>query len=148
MLRALAVDELGLRLEGLATDAVEPLVRVLVDVPVVVDALEEVLDERLVALVGGADEEVGVGIDALRKRAPVLDDLVGVLLRREALLLGDARDLGGVLVGAREEERLVAALLVMAHQNVRRDGRVRMTDVRRRVDVVDGCRQVEAHLDQ
>ena len=78
----------------------------------------------------------------------MLDDLVGVLLRREALLLGDARDLGGVLVGAREEERLVAALLVMAHQDVRRDGRVRMTDVRRRVDVVDGCRQVEAHHDQ
>ena len=90
-----------------------------------------------------------MSIHPLRKRAPVLDDLVGVLLRREALLLGDARDLGGVLlVGAREEERLVAALLVMAHQDVRRDGRVRMTDVRRRVDVVDGCRQVEAHHDQ
>jgi hypothetical protein len=53
-----------------------------------------------------------------------------------------------VLVGAGEEERLVAALLTMAHQDVRRDGRVRMTDVRRRVDVVDGCRQVEAHCDQ
>ena len=48
---AVAVDELGLGLERLAADAVEPGVDVLVDVAVVVDPLEEVLDEALVALV-------------------------------------------------------------------------------------------------
>ena len=48
---ALAVDELVLGLERLAADAVEPGVDVLVDVAVVVDPLQEVLDEALVALV-------------------------------------------------------------------------------------------------
>ena len=54
----LAVDELGLGLERLAAVAVQPRVDVLVDVAVVVDALEEILDESLVALIAGANEEV------------------------------------------------------------------------------------------
>src|ERR671934_2562354 len=47
VLRTLALDELGLRLERLASDAVEPRVGVLVDVAVVVNPLDEVLDEAL-----------------------------------------------------------------------------------------------------
>ena len=58
MLGAEAVDEIGLALELLAADAVQPRVDVLVDVAVVVDPLQELLDEALVALVGRADEEV------------------------------------------------------------------------------------------
>ena len=51
-----------------------------------------------------------------------------------------------LLVDAREEVRLLPTLLVMANEDVGRDRRVRVADVRRRVDVVDrGC-QVEAHL--
>ncbi len=148
VLRALAVDELGLRLERLAADAVEALVRVLVDVAVVVDPLEEVLDERLVALVARADEEVGVRIQTVQEARASARRSGRRTPLAEPLLLGDARDLGGVLVGAGEEERLVAALPAMTHEDVRRDRRVRMTDVRRRVDVVDRCRQVEAHGDQ
>ena len=60
VLRALPVDELLLRLEGLAADAVEPRVDVLVDVvaSVVADPLQELLDEPLVAVVARPDEEV------------------------------------------------------------------------------------------
>ena len=83
-------------------------------------------------LVARADEEV-VG-DASRRAGSArhaLDDPVGVLLRREPLLRGDAGDLRRVLVDAGEEERLVAALAVVAREDVRRDRRVRMPDVRR-----------------
>src|SRR5206468_12525328 len=44
---ALAVDQLGLRLELFTADAVETGVDVLVDVAVVVDPLDELLDESL-----------------------------------------------------------------------------------------------------
>ena len=147
MLGTLAIHELGFRLEGLTTDAVQPRVRVLVDVTVVVDPLDEVLDEPLVALVGRADEEVVVGVDEPRQLSPGLGDLVDVRLRVETLLLGHPIDLGGVLVRPGEEERRLAALLVMARKDVGRDRRVRVADVRGRVDVVDRCRDVEAlHL--
>ena len=148
VLGAQAVDEIGLALELLALHAVEPGVDVLVDVAVVVDALQELLHEALVPLVGRPDEEVVLGIDPFRKLAPVFGDSVDVGLGVEALLLRDAVHLRGVLVGAREEERLLPALAVVPDERVGRDRRVRMPDVRGRVHVVDGCRQVEAHLPQ
>ena len=145
---ALAVDELRLGLELLAADAVEPRVDALVDVAVVVEPLQEVLDECLVLFVGRANEEIELRVDPPRQLLPVLDDPIGVLLWLEALLFGHAGDLGRMLVGAGQEERVVASLPVMAHDDVPRDGRVRMTDVRGRVDVVDRGRQVEAHRGQ
>ena len=149
VVRAQPVDELGLRLELLALDAIEPRVDVLVDVAVVVDALQELLHESLVPLVGRADEEVVLGVDALGQLSPVLlDDLVDVRLRVEPLLLGDAVHLRGVLVGAGEEEGLLAALLVVPDEHVRGDRRVRVPDVRARVDVVDRRCQVVAHRSQ
>ena len=81
VLGALAVDEVCLGLERLATDAVEPGVDVLVDVPVVVEPLQEALDELLVLLVARADEEVVRGIESLWELTPDARDLVGVLLR-------------------------------------------------------------------
>ena len=148
MQRALAVDELVLGLEGFATDAVEAGIDVLVDVAVVVDALEELADEGLVALVARSDEEVRLGVQARRQAAPGLGDLVDVLLSAEPLALSDAPDLGRVLVDAGEEERLLAALAMMPREDVGRDRRVRMPDVRLVVHVVDRCGHVEAHREQ
>ncbi len=146
MLRALAVDELVLGLELLAADAVEAGVDVLVDIPVVIDALEELTDERLVPVIRSADVEVRLGADRSGQRAPHLADAVDVLLRFEALLLGDPVDLRRVLVHAREQERVVASLAVMPDENVGGDRRVRVPEVRRRVHVVDRRRQVEPHV--
>ena len=47
------------------------------------------------------------------------------------------RDRLAVLVGAREEEHVLPALAVVAGEDVRPDRRVRVAQVRRRVDVVD-----------
>ncbi len=146
VVRAQAVgSELLFSLERLAADAVEARVDVLVDVAVVVDPLQEVADELLVPVVARADEEVDLGVEPLWELTPRHGDPVGVLLRGEPLLLRDAPDLRRVLVYAREEERVRAALTVEADENVANRGRVRMPDVRRRVDVVDRRREVEAH---
>jgi hypothetical protein len=139
----LAVHELRLGLEGLAAHAVETGVDVLVDVPVVVDPLDEVLDEADVPLVGRADEEVDVSADSWRQLPPHLGDAVDVLLRLDALLHRDAVHARRMLVGPREEERVLAALATVSDQDVGRDRRVRVPDVRRRVHVVDRCRQIE-----
>ena len=144
--RAPAVHQLFLGLELLAAVAVQAGVDVLVDVAVVVDPLQEVLDVALVALIAGADEEVVDRVEASRQLLPGADDGVGVRLRLEPLLRGDARDLVRMLVHARQEEGLVSTLPVMAREDVRRDRRVGVAQRRRRVYVVDRCRHVEAHL--
>ena len=63
----------------------------------------------------------------------------------EPLLRGDARDLRRVLVDARQKEVVLATLALVAGQDVGRDRRVRMPDVRGRVHVVDRCRHIEGH---
>ena len=84
--RALAVNQLGLGLELLASDAVEARVDALVDVAVVVDPLQELPDELLVPVVGRPNEEVVRRVEASRELPPDLRDPVDVLLRRQALL--------------------------------------------------------------
>jgi len=48
----------------------------------------------------------------------VLDDLVDEHLRVETSLLRDPIHLRGMLVGSRQEERVLASLAVMAHEDV------------------------------
>ena len=67
-----------------------------------------------------------------------------MLARRSARLGGQPHHVGAVLVGAREEEDVLAALAVMPHDDVGHDRRVRVADVRLRVDVVDRRGEVEA----
>jgi hypothetical protein len=114
------------------------------------EALDEVLHERLVLVIGGPDEEVRLGAHERRERTPVLlDDPIDEHLRVEPALLRDPEHLRRMLVRPREEEGVVAPLPMMADEDVGRDRRVRVADVRRRVDVVDRCRQIEgAHRDQ
>ena len=72
-------------------------------------------------------ETSSCGISA-RKRCGVA---VGQLLRRDALALGGERDRLAVLVGAGEEEDVLAALAHVAREHVGRDRRVRVPEVRR-----------------
>ncbi len=141
---ALAVDELRLGLERLAADAVQTGVDVLIDVvaAVVANALQELLHELLVPVVARPDEEVVGDVETGRQGAPCLGDAVDVVLGGEALFRGDAGDLRRVLVDAGEEKGVAPALPLMAREDVRGDGRVRVPDVRGRVHVVDRRRQV------
>src|SRR5512139_392699 len=69
VLRALAVHEFSLDVKALAADTVESVVGAEVDVPGVVDLLEDVAHHRFVGLVGGPDEGV-IADPEFRPRVP------------------------------------------------------------------------------
>ena len=95
--------------------------------------------------VGRADEEVVREVEPLGHLLEVDDVAVGQLAWRDALALGDLGDRLAVLVGAGEEEDLLAALAHVARDDVGGDRRVRVAEVGLGVDVVDRGRDVEAH---
>jgi hypothetical protein len=99
-----------------------------------------------VAGFGGADIVVVGDAHALPERLELGGDLVGELLRRDAGGSGGALDLLAVLVSAGEEEGVVAEQAVAAADDVGGDGGVSVADVRARVDVVNGGREVELFL--
>ncbi len=137
VLGALAVDQLLLRVVALALHAVEAGVLAVDDVAGVVDALQHLAHDLLVALLGGADEVVVADAEAVPGGAELPGDVVGVRLRRLAVRLSGLLDVLAVLVGAREEEGVVALEAVEARDDVDQDRGVRVTHVRRRVDVED-----------
>ena len=97
--------------------------------------------------VGRADEEVVGDVEQRHQRLEALRVAVGQLLRRDARALGGRADGLAVLVGAGEEEDVLAALALVAREHVGRDRRVRVAEMRRRVDVVDRRGDVERHGD-
>jgi hypothetical protein len=140
---AVALLDLVLHLEVGAARAVPALVGAHVDVPVVVHPLEHLLYAGHVLGVARADEEVVRDVQARHERLEALRVAVGQLLGLEALRARRVGDRLSVLVRAGQEEHVVAALAVMAGHDVRRDRRVGVAQVGRRVDVVDRRRHVE-----
>ena len=82
------------------------------------------------ALVARPDEEVGLRVQALRQLAPGLGDLVDVLLRGRPCSSATRQTFVACSSTPGQEERLVAALPMMAREDVGRDRRVRVADVR------------------
>ena len=80
-----------------------------------------------------------------RERLEALGVAVGELLRLDAERVRGVGDRLAVLVGARQEEHLLAALAVVAGHHVGGDRRVRVPEMGRRVDVVDRGGDVEGH---
>ncbi len=139
---AVAVDQLVLGVVVLARDAVQARVGSQLDEPVVVDPLEELLDDGVVARLGGADEVVVGDVEALPRLLEAGRRAVRPLLGGGPVGLGRLHDLGAVLVGARHEPHVVAQQAVPAGQGIGVHRRVRRADVRCVVDVVDRCGQV------
>ncbi len=142
---AVALVDFVVGLEVGALGAVPALVGAHVDVAVVAHLGEDVLHDRHVLRIGGADEEVVGGLDPGRERLETLGVAIRELLRLDAERVGGVGDRLAVLVGAGQEEHLLAALAVMARDHVGGDRRVRVPQMRRRVDVVDRGGYVERH---
>ena len=86
-----------------------------------------------------------LALELRRERLEALGVPVGELLRRDAERVRGVGDRLAVLVGARQKEHLLAALAVVARHHVGGDRRVRVPEMRRRVDVVDRGGHVEGH---
>ena len=97
-----------LRPVTLARRAVESLVGALVDIALRVDAVEDLLHDALVTLLCRADEVIVADIEAFPEILEACDDLVDVLDWRDACLFCLLLDLLAVLVGARQEEDILA----------------------------------------
>ena len=129
---ALAVLELGLRPEGFAGLAILAHIFALVDVPLLIELLEDLLHGLHVVVVGGADEPVVGDVHQLPQveHAPgALHDVVDKLLGGYAGLLGLVLDLLAVLVGAGEEHDLTAPQALVAGHGVGGHGAVGVADV-------------------
>ena len=140
-----AVEDLQLGLEVGTARAVPALVGAGIDLATVVEALHELLDGGAVLGVRRADEEVVRGVHPLDHLLEVHDVAIRELARGDALALGDVRDRLAVLVGAGQEEHVLAPLAHVAREDVGGDRRVRVAQVGLRVDVVDRRGDVEAH---
>jgi hypothetical protein len=66
------------------------------------------------------------------------------LLRAQPALGSGVDDLRGMLIGAREEEDVVACEALRARDRIGDRGREDVPDVRLIVDVVDRCREIES----
>ena len=139
------VHELVLGVVRLAGHAVQALVGPEVDVvpAVLVDGGQQPLDGLLVAGLGRADVVVVGDVEAGPDLLPPRRHLVHPGLRVHPGRLGRALELEAVLVGPGEVEDLLAAEPVVPGDEVGRHRRVRVTDVRDVVRVVDRRRDVE-----
>ena len=138
--------ELMLRPVALARRAVESLVGALVDIALRIDAVEDLLHDAFVALLGRADEVIVADIEAFPEILEACDDLVDVLDRRDACLFCLLLDFLAVLVGARQEEDILADEAMETSDRVRDRRTVCMTDVELGTRIVDWCRDVEWFL--
>ena len=117
--RALAVHKLGFRPEGLAGSAVHSLVCPFINIPLIIQTLENLLDLTLMILIRGSDELV---IGSVQQVAHSLNDprhLVHELLGRHPRLLSLQLDLLSMLVRAGLEEDIIPFLALEPGDAVR-----------------------------
>ncbi len=137
MVGAFAVLELALGIKALAAEAVLAAVLPEVDLPTVVDPLQEGLNQSLVGGLGGADK-AGMGdLQGLPGVAEGGADPVGVRLRFVTGLGGRLGNLVPVLVGPRKKEDTMPRESLEPRERVGQDGRVGVAEVRDVVDVID-----------
>ena len=144
--RAAAVLELQFRPEGFAGRAVPALVFRLVDVALIVQLLENFLHALDVAVIGRADEVAVINVHQLPQILDARDNLVHILLRRDALFLCLALNLLAMLVRAGQEVHVIARQLLEARHRVRRRGAVGVADVQVAAGVVNGRSDVKRLL--
>ncbi len=139
-----ALQQLVLGVVLLAGHAVEAAVGVLDDPSVLVDPGQELLDGALMPGLGGPDEVVVGNVQVGPGRGKAGSQLIRPLLGGDPMLLGRPGHLLAVLVGAGEEEDLIAEEPVPPGQGVGVDRRVGVAHVGRVVHVVDRRGDVEA----
>ena len=142
-IRAAAVHEILFREIAFIGNAIPTFVGGGVNQIAVVEILQNLLDDGLVALLRRADEIVVRDAETFPKVLKTNDILVAMLQRRAAGLLGGALHFLPMFVRSRQEERLLAEQAVVLGEHVGQNGRVGMADVGDVVHIVNGCGDVE-----
>ena len=134
----LAVHQLGLREKGLAGGAVKALVVSLINISLIVKALENLLNLGLVVLVRGADELIIGGVHQVPDPLNLRRSLVHKLLGRHPCGLSLLLDLLTVLIGAGLEKYISALGPLIAGNGVRQHDLVGIADMGLAGGVGDG----------
>ena len=134
--------------EGLFAHGVEAAIFGAVEVPGVVELLQDGLHDGLVPRFRGADEIIDGELERAGEVLPILGEFIAVGLRGLAFLVRDLLHLLPVLIEAGEEEYVFTHTAPGARDHVADDLLVGMPEVRLAVDVVDGGGDVVtlAHL--
>ena len=133
-----AVFELQLGPERFARRAVPALVFALVNVALLIEFDEDLLDAADVFFVRRADELIIGNVHQFPKILDARDNLVDVLFRRDALLLGFALDLLSVFVRPGQEHHVIARHSLEAAHRIGGHGAVGVTDMQLIAGVVNG----------
>mmetsp|Transcript_5285 Transcript_5285/g.15154 ORF Transcript_5285/g.15154 Transcript_5285/m.15154 type:complete len:203 (+) Transcript_5285:3790-4398(+) len=123
----------------LAVHAVVALVVGLVDVARLVAPREQLSNQRLMVGIGGSDERVVLDIQLLPKVFVGLHHRIAVSLWFEARVGSGHRDLLTVLVGAGDHGDRPASKPLISGDHIDCHSGVSPTQVRRCVDIVQGC---------
>ena len=126
---ALAVHQLRLGEEGLAGRAVKSFVIPLIDVSLVVEALENLLNLGLMVLVRGADKFVVGSIHQIPNPLNLRCGLVHKLLGRYASSLGLLLDFLAVLIGSGLEKYIPALGSLIAGNGIRQHDFIGVSNV-------------------
>ena len=137
-----AVDELRVCPEGFAGRTVVAFVLALVNIPLIVQLLEDTLDRLDVLRIGGADKLIVVDVHQLPQRLDLLDLSVHIFLRRNPRGFRDLLDLLTVLVRARQQICVVACQRLEALHRIGRYRRVGVSDMEISARIVDRCRNI------
>ena len=100
---------------------------------------------RLVPVFRGADKVIVGDAQFLKSILKRLRILIGPLLRRHSVLRGGLDNLGRMLIGAGQEEHIIATEPVIAGHNVGQRGGVDMPDVRAIVHIINRRGDIEFH---
>src|SRR5581483_10191962 len=114
-----------------------------VDVSIVTKPAPQCLHAALVSVRGSADEIVIGQAHTIPQRAEFAGNFVGELLRRLTGGLRGALDLLPVLIRAGQEIRIGTEHALASRNRVTRNGRIRVPDMRARINVIDWSRDVE-----
>ena len=134
----LAVHQLGLGKKGLAGRAVHALIIPLINVSLVIQALENLLHLSLVVRVRGADKLVVGGVHQIPDPFDLLSGLVHKLLGRHARRLGLLLDLLAVLIRSGLEKHVAALGPLIAGDTVGQHDLVGIADVGLAGGICDG----------
>ena len=143
---AFATLGLGLGEEGLAGHAVPALVTVLINVALVIEALEHLLHGGLVVVVGGADEVVVLDVHLVPEGLDLPCHAVHVRLGGHARGLCKILDLLTVLVSTRAEKHVVPHLPLVTGDSIGHNGLVGVAEMRLFGRIRDGGGDIELGL--
>ncbi len=144
VVRTLALHQLFFGVKTLTAKTIMAPVLSEVDVPRIVDLLQNLPHDFLVVGIRSSDKMIVGDSASVPSRAKDRADAVGVGLRLHAVFPSSLGNLVAVLVRPGKKERLFPLLLVVTLERIGDYRRIGMAQVGLRVDVIDWSREINA----